>query len=577
MNMTMSRRRFLASTGAGAAAGLAGCGGGTTDKERQSAQERPNIILIMADDMGYSDIGCYGGGIDTPNIDRLAAGGLKYRQFYNTARCCPTRASLLTGLYPHQAGIGHMMEDAGYDGYRGELNDSCRTIAEVLKHAGYGAYMSGKWHVTKHLGRWTEDEKLMSTDDWPCQRGFDRFYGTIIGCGSFYDPITLVRDNTPIAPEGDDYFYTDAIADNAIGFMDDHRKERPDDPFFCYVSFTAPHWPLHAPAGDIAKYAGRFDAGWDRLREERLARMIDMDVIDPSWDLTERDPRVPAWEDADDKDWEVRRMEVYAAMIDRMDRNIGRIVSHLERTGEAGNTLIIFLADNGGCAENLSENIDAMYVPDTTLDGRTVRRGNISGLMPGPDDTYQSYATPWANVSNTPFRLYKHWVHEGGISTPLILHWPAGIGAKGGWRDEPGHLVDIMATCADLAGADYATTPGGGPATPLEGMSLVPTFTGAPLEREAIYWEHEGNRAVRKGDWKLVSRYPGGWELYDMKRDRTELNDLAADHPDIVNDLAALYSAWAARAGVQPWDRVREGIAAFRKEYNNRWLPAKKP
>ena len=383
---TTSRRDFMKSLGIGTAGmAMGACGDQSAMDQVQKLDSPPNIVLIMADDMGFSDIGCYGGEIDTPNINRLAVNGLRFKQFYNTARCCPTRASLLTGLYQHQAGIGHMVDDAGFDSYRGDLSDNCVTIAEALKLNGYGTYMSGKWHVTMHLGPWSGDEKLMSKHNWPRQRGFDRFYGTIIGCGSFYDPVTLTRDNEPIEQDSMDYYYTDAITDNAIEFMNGHMEESPDKPFFCYVAYTSPHWPMHALPEDIAKYKGRFDSGWDRLRAERIRKMIDMGIIDPGWNLTPRDETVPSWDSAEYRDWELRLMEVYAAMIDRMDQGIGRIVKMLEQQGTLDNTLIFFLADNGGCAENLTTKTDAMFVPDETVDGRPVTRGNDDKtLMPGP-------------------------------------------------------------------------------------------------------------------------------------------------------------------------------------------------
>ncbi|MFP4292205.1 MAG: arylsulfatase [Cyclobacteriaceae bacterium] len=525
----------------------------TASEEVNNSQQRPNILLIMADDMGYSDIGCYGGEIRTPNLDSLAANGLRFSQFYNTARCCPTRASLMTGLYPHQAGIGLMTNDRGTDGYRGDLNNESVTIAEVLKEAGYATYMSGKWHVTKHMGQWSGDS-LTSKHNWPMQRGFDRFYGTILGAGSFYDPITLTDGNEPVEPEEENFYYTDKISSKAVEFISQHENE--DQPFFAYVAYTAPHWPLHALPEDIARYEGRYDIGWDSLRLERLARMREMDIIEADWKLTERDEKVPAWEESANKEWEARRMEVYAAQVDRMDQGIGKIIKALEDKGELENTLIFFLADNGGCAEELGEGWGRqLFIPEETRRGEPVILGNEhTDVLPGPENTYQSYGRPWANASNTPFRLYKHYVHEGGISTPLIVHWPAGIANENGWRNEPGHLIDIMATCVDVAGAAYPSTYGGHQIQPMEGLSLLPVFEGEALEREAIYFEHEGNRAIRKGKWKLVSLgRQGAWELYDMESDRTETINLANEHPELVKELSAMWEDWAQRARVIPW------------------------
>jgi arylsulfatase len=493
---------------------------------------RPNVVLMMADDMGYSDIGCYGGEIATPNLNRLAEGGLRFTQFYNTARCCPTRAALMTGLYQHQAGVGHMTADKGFDAYRGDLNTRCVTIAEVLRPAGYGTYMSGKWHVTKHTK--PEGPKF----NWPLQRGYSRYFGTISGAGSYWTPATLTDDNTQIEPPAEGFYYTNAIADHAATFIADHHQSRPDDPLFIYVPFTSPHWPLHAPRKDVERYLGKYSKGWDALRAERHERMIAMGIVDASWPLTPRDEAATAWDqlDAEKKKEMDLRMAVYAAQIDVMDQGIGRIVAALEKTGRLENTLIFFLADNGGCAEG----------------GPWGFERKEGGLI-GEDNSFASYGLSWANASNTPFRLYKHWVHEGGISTPLIVHWPAGFTARGEFRRQSGHLIDIMATCVDVSGAKYPETFNGNPILPMEGKSLAPAFRDEPIQREAIYWEHEGNRAVRRGKWKLVSKHPGGWELYDIEADRTELNDLAEKHPDVVAELSTLWEAWAARCGVQPW------------------------
>ena len=539
-----------------------------------AAPSRPNIILIMSDDMGYSDIGCYGGEIETPNLDALAKGGVRFTQFYNTARCCPTRASLLSGLYPHQAGIGHMMNDRGLDGYRGELNRRCVTIAEALKPAGYRTYMAGKWHVTKHVNPGGESDR----SNWPRQRGFDRFYGTIHGAGSFYDPNSLTRDNTLISPYADSeykpgaFFYIDAINDHATRFVREHARDHAGTPFFMYVAHTSAHWPMHAKEADIAKYKGRYDAGYDATRAARLAKMKKLGLIDSRWQTA---PQAGgAWSEVQDREFEIRCMEVYAAMVDCMDQGLGRLFAELKRTGQFENTLILFLQDNGGCAEPMGRRgefkaraaapslppmaADALQfdmIPKQTRDGYPVRQGY--GVIPGPADTYIGYGEAWANVSNTPFREYKHWVHEGGISTPLIAHWPAGIpsGRRNALEPQPGHLIDVMATCVDLAGAAYPAGRDGQGIHPLEGVSLRPAFAGQPLGRQQpIFFEHEGNRAVRDGQWKLVAKGPAGaWELYDMAADRTEMNNLAAKQPERVKTMVAQWEAWAKRAQVLPW------------------------
>ncbi len=536
---------------------------------------RPNIVLIMTDDMGYSDIGCYGGETPTPNLDALAAEGVRFTQFYNTARCCPTRASLLTGLYPHQAGIGHMMNDQGYDGYRGVLNRNSVTIAEVLRPAGYRTYMAGKWHVSRFTG--PNGDRAT----WPLGRGFEKFYGTIDGGGSYYDPTGLCRGETLITPENDpeyrpkSFYYTDAIADNAVKFLGEHRAESPDRPFFLYVAFTAAHWPMHAPEADVARYEGKYDSGYAPVRAARFRKMKDLGLLPADAELS---PASDDWDAVADKAREARCKEVYSAMVEKMDAGVGRIVAGLKEAGALDDTLVLFLQDNGACAEEVGRNDARPPVeglkplgpddlqrggtrPIQTRDGRQVRTG--PGVMPGPADTFVAYGRGWANVSDTPFREYKHWVHEGGIATPLIAHWPAGIKPerKGALEPQPGHLIDLMATCVDLAGASYPTEVDGRPIKPREGVSLRPALDGLPLDRpNPIFWEHEGNRAVRQGDWKLVAKENQPWELYDMGEDRSELHDLAADHPDRVREMAAAWDAYAARADVLPlgaWSQRR--------------------
>ena len=532
-----------------------------------AAAAQPNIVVILSDDMGYSDLGCFGSEIQTPHLDRLAANGVRFTQFYNTARCCPTRAALLTGLYPHQAGIGHMIDDRGLEGYQGELNQHCVTIAEALHPAGYRAYAVGKWHVARNV------QPQGSKHDWPLQRGFDRYYGTITGAGSYFDPGTLVRDNTPTSSRADpeyqpaSFYYTDAITDQAVRFISEHQRDRPAQPFFMYVAFTAAHWPLHAKEQDIAKYKGRYDAGYEPIRQARFARQKTLGLIDPAWQLS---PQWGDWTAVSNKDWEARCMEVYAAQVDSLDQGVGRIVAELRRTGQSENTLLLFLQDNGGCAEAIGrtgrmersaqptlpvlapEALRFEVRPQQTRAGFPMLQG--PNIMPGPDDTFIAYGKAWANVSDTPFREYKHWVHEGGISTPLIAHWPARIPSRGELRRQPGHLVDIMATCLEVAGAKYPTNFHGHTITPAEGRSLVPAFTDQPIPREALYWEHEGNRAVRVGSWKLVAKSPAGkWELYNLDRDRTEMHDLASQQPERVKKLASLWEAWARRAHVLPW------------------------
>lgn len=518
---------------------------------------RPNILLILNDDMGYSDIGCYGGEVHTPNLDSLAASGVRFTQAYNTARCCPSRASLLTGLHPHQTGVGWMTYDWGLDGYRGDLNDECVTVAEGLRAAGYATYMSGKWHVTRNI------EPHGPMDAWPCQRGFDRYWGTLSGASSYFTPKTLTEQNDPADAPREGFYLTSEISDHAVDFIRSHDRQNRAEPFFLYTAYTAPHWPLHALEEDMERYRGRFDAGWDVLREERYDRMTAMGLIDESWRLTERDEAVVPWKEAGARDWQRRRMEVYAAQIDRMDRGIGRIIDALKDTGQLDNTLIIFLADNGGCAEELNPDWTGKWniISQTTHDGEQVIAGNRPEIMPGDESTYQSYGIPWANLSNTPFRLYKHWTHEGGIATPLIVHWPnADFEAAGELVDEPVQLPDISATVYDAAGAEYPDERQGVPVQSLEGFSFLPVLRGHSFDREALFLEHEGNCAVRMGRWKLVRRYPGPWELYDMVADRTETNDLARAKPDMVTELSDRWQDWAQRCRVVAWDEANPNL-----------------
>lgn len=500
------------------------------------AAERPNIVIMMADDMGFSDIGCYGSEIQTPNVDKLAANGVRFTQFYNAGRCCPTRASLLTGLYAHLAGVGHMTNEAdfrfdlGYEGYRGQLNRQCVTIAEALEPAGYRTLMAGKWHVGTYPGM------------WPTDRGFARFFGLIRGASNFFRPAPdklLTLDRQRVIP-GKDFYTTDAFTDNAIDFVREADERDDEQPFFLYLAYTSPHWPLHAWPEDIAKYRGRYRQGWQELRKSRLARMQRIGLLKESVRLTEQDS-LP-WDalPASLQDEMDLRMAVYAAMIDRMDQNIGKLVQTLTELGELDNTLIFFLADNGGCAE-----------------GGQIGRGPVSNMWTREGYSH-SYGQGWANASNTPFRRFKHWVDEGGIATPLVVQWPEAIEGGGRWVREPAHLIDLMATALDVSGAEYPETLNGNPIRPLEGESLRPAFGGGSIDREAIYWEHEGNRAVRMGKWKLVAKHGEAWRLHDMDADRSELRDVGAANASVREQMTALYEAWARRAGVLPWRPQRK-------------------
>ncbi len=527
------------------------CLGVSSARCQTTDDERPNIVVILVDDMGYSDLGCYGGEIRTPNLDRLAAGGVRFTQFYNTARCCPTRASLLTGLYPHQAGMGGMdVPKLTNPGYLGRLAQRSTTIAEVLRQTGYRCYMTGKWHLGVPFGQ------------QPLDHGFHAYYGILGGACDYFNPHRawanglrgLLADDRQGAPVGPNYYTTDAFTDHALQYLEAHQAHHTQKPFFLYMAYNAPHWPLHALPEDIARYKGKYLKGWDMLREQRYRRMIEMGIIDSKWPLSPRGKAidtpawkewgggaVPAWDSltAEQKEDLDSRMAVYAAMIDRIDQNIGRLVAYLEQTDQLDNTLILFMADNGGALGGGPF-------------GFNWRESNVSQY--GGPESFISYGAGWANASNTPLRKTKCFVHEGGISTPLIAHWPKAIKNPGRLDHRPGHVVDIMPTCVEAAGAEYPRRFQGYEILPAEGSSLAPILRAEqPKPREAIYWEHTGNRAVRQGKWKLVAVEAGPWELYDINADRTELNNLAQQHPEKVRELSAMYNAYAERAYVEPW------------------------
>ncbi|MFC6100364.1 arylsulfatase [Olivibacter domesticus] len=496
--------------------------------------DRPNIVVILADDMGYSDLGCYGSEINTPNLNKLAAGGLRFRTFYNAARCCPSRASLLTGLYPHEAGMGAMVSEADRPAipgpYQGYLNKQSVTLAEVLGAAGYKTYMSGKWHVGERR------------EHWPRQRGFERYFGLISGASSYFELVdeprkrSMAHDNDPWFPPDSGFYMTDAFTDSAVNFVETHQKQGEKKPFFLYLAYTAPHWPLHALQEDIAANKGKYDEGWDRIRRKRYQRMQDLGIIDSRYRLSERSANIPAWGSMDKQsDW-AHRMEVYAAMVQRMDKGIGKLLESLKRSGQLNNTLILFLSDNGACAENIDQ-----------------RKLHDQQVAVGNRGSYLAYDEYWANASNTPFRMYKAWTEEGGINSPLIVHWPDKIKADSGKiTNAVGHIVDIMATCVDVAGATYPETFKGNRITPLKGQSLLPVFTGGKLRDRKLYWEHFGKWAVREGDWKLVGEAKSGQvQLFNLAEDPVETQDLAKIRKDIVSKLTKDYHQWSLDVGVK--------------------------
>ena len=503
-----------------------------------AAPPRPNIIVILVDDMGFSDIGCYGSEIPTPNLDRLAADGVRFTQFYNTPRCSPTRAAVLTGLYAHQAGMGWLDNkvEPKSRGFHGRLLPRCVTIAEVLRDAGYFTAMTGKWHLGQQNG----------TPPW--KRGFMRSLNSRYG--EVYFPKESDRPGTDVlylngreirkdSPElGTNWYSTDLFTDWGLRFIDEARAEQ--KPFFLYIAQGAVHFPLRAPADVIARYRGKYMQGWDKLREDRHARQIQLGIVDAKWPLSPRPEESPAWETRapDRKSRFDEIMSVYAAMVDCLDHSVGRLVAGLKQRGLLEDTLIVFLSDNGGNAEGGPP-------------------GVTQGTSPiGGPQSYVLLGMNWATLANTPFRRYKHFTHEGGISTPLIAHWPHGIPAQrhGSLEKQPGHVIDIMATAVDLAGAKYPTEFQGNAILPMEGVSLRPAFEGKPLGRkQPIFWEHEGNKAVRDGKWKLVEKWRGSWELYDMEADRTELHDVIAKHPDVAARLQAAWAAWEHRTFADPW------------------------
>lgn len=495
----------------------------------------------MADDMGYSDIGCFGSEIATPNLDSLAAGGMKLTNFYNASRCCPTRASLMTGLYPAQAGMGEMDKDDEIPGYRGFLSKDTPTLAEVLGKSGYHTMISGKWHLGQQ------------EHAWPMKRGFDRQYASSNTTGHYFGVakgrLFVVEDKEIMIPgewteagkssykllknaDGSQWYATDAYTDRAMAYIRDLRKTNAEKPFFLYLPYTAPHWPLHAFEEDIAKYQGKYMVGWDEIRQRRYRRLLELGIIPEAWKLSPRNVESKDWEklSQEEKAYYDRMMATYAAMIDRMDQNIGRLMAFLRKTGEADNTIVFFLSDNGGCAE-------------------IVHNGK-PGVPTGHPDSFDGYEQSWANASNTPFQWFKRYTHEGGNATPLIAWYPKMI--KAGQLDrQAGHVMDLMPTLCELAGATYPDEFNGKKTIPLEGKSLVPILEGKKREGQGpLFWDHLGNRAARLGDWKIVPRFDDDtrtelpWELYNLAEDRTETNDLATQQPKILAKMEREFQNW---------------------------------
>ncbi|MEC8555871.1 MAG: arylsulfatase [Planctomycetota bacterium] len=491
--------------------------------EPSSKAARPNIVIVLVDDMGFSDIGCYGGEIETPNLDRMAAGGLRFTQFYNAGRCCPTRASLMTGLHPHQVGIGHMTEPPerrlGFDGaYQGHLNDNCTTIAEVLKAADYHTLMVGKWHLGYH-----------EQADWPTNRGFDKFLGGISGAFNYFKPEGSrgLTNGTEPYEAGDDFYATDTFTDIACDYISKATKAD-DKPFFLYLAFNAPHWPLNTKMAEFKKYKGKYREGWNALMNTRLAKQQAMGMF--AEDITPAPHVGRSWDKlSDEKKDEMDSIQAaYAGCIDSIDQNMGKLTEHLKSLGKLDNTVIFFLSDNGACQEGG----DLGQFKEEWLENPPA---GTAGIRQG---------LAWANASNTPFRLYKHFVHEGGACTPMIAHWPAGIpkASNGQFVRQFAYLPDFMATCVELAGAQY---PSDIPAC--VGNSFVANLSGrdAVIHDAPIYWEHEGNAAMRWGDWKLVKEWKKPWELYNIAKDRTEMENLVDFEAAQFKKMLAMWESWA--------------------------------
>lgn len=538
----------------------------TTKPVATTDSKKPNIVIILADDLGYSDLGCYGGEINTPNLDYLATNGMRFTQFYNTSRCCPTRASLLTGLYPHQAGIGRMTFDNGQPGYRGYLTENTVTLAEVLKQAGYSTGMTGKWHVSetialekeKHL-KWLAHQEnfgpFSDTAQYPLARGFDKFYGNIWGVVDYFDPFSLVNGKEQVLDVPSDYYHTDAISDSAVAYVQQFSKK--DNPFFLYIAHTAPHWPLQALPEDIARYEGMYKDGWQAVREKRYQRMIDLGLLDSAtakltpWMFPDKD-----WQQNADAEWDAHAMAVHAAMVERMDKGVGKLIDKLRELGELDNTLILFLSDNGASNEDPGKYGPGFDRAGSTRDGKAVTFPLVKTKenLAGPQTVHTGIGTQWAHTLNTPFRFWKSKIYEGGICTPMIAHWPAGITATNSINTEMGHVVDFMATCTDLAGVAYPTAFKQHAITPQQGTSLVPVFTnGDRKDPESIFWEHFGSKGLRQGKWKLVKLGDDDpWQLFDLDLDRTENNDLASKYPDVVSNMQAKWEELANATQVYP-------------------------
>jgi len=533
-----------------------------------ASPSKPNIILILADDLGYSDLGSYGSEIQTPNLDKLASEGIRFREFYNNSISAPTRASLLTGQYQHKAGVGYFSDNLGLPAYQGYLNQESLTLGEVLQTAGYKTLSSGKWHVSGVV-----DGKEVSN---PWQRGFDR--SLYANNGSYFDQGDYVAetndkrednviepfknkkipyrlDGKPYPLEAGSYYQTDVITDKAVQFINEESKH--DKPFFLYLAYTAPHWPLHARPEDIAKYKGKYDVGWDELRKQRFERQKQLGIIDADFKISQKNEDIYNWSKLsyDQKQLWAKKMEVYAAMVDRLDQGVGKVLEQLKKLKIDDNTLIVFISDNGAPAEDLVK----------WHDGAIRNSGPV-----GTIGSYESQSKNWSYASNTTFRDFKDYVYEGGISSPFIAWLPgkikAGTIAKG-----TGHIIDIAPTFYELAGAKYPQKYKNITPNELVGKSLLPVLLGEQTEvqrTEPLFWERAGNRAVRLGKWKLESHYPSyAWELYNVETDRGETKNVAAQNHDIVSQLSQKYFEWANKTGVVDFGELESKEPITMKKY----------
>lgn len=523
--------------------------GGCSGLKNQD-HEKPNIIIIIADDMGYSDLRCYGGEIHTPNLDRLAENGIRFTQMYNCARCCPTRASLLTGKYPHQVNLARNGQNLAMD---------APTIAEVLREAGYQTGMSGKWHLSrtkvlpdneeqlKWLAHQTDSGVFAPLETYPCNRGFDEHWGVIWGVVNYFDPFSLVHNEEAVRDVPGNFYMTDFVTDKSVELIDKFSRKK--QPFFLYVAHTAPHWPLHALAEDIEKYNNTYSEGWEVMREMRYKRMIELGLIDSILFPLPGNSSGKKWADCPNKQKESNHMAVHAAMVDRMDQGVGEIIEKLKQIEEYDNTMIFFLADNGASYER--GNSPGYDRAAKTREGVPI---DYDPVQPGPETTWGFLGDAWASAANTPFRYWKKESYEGGICTPFIVHWPAGLkGMENTINHGIAHVMDILPTCMDLAKASYPSHIHGMETSPFIGKSLLPLIQGElTTTHDTLFWEHVGGRAIRIGNWKMASLKGQSWELFDLATDRTELYDLSLQYPEKIKEMNKLWEEWAVKMGVLP-------------------------